>query len=279
MGAGDSQKEQEVEYTPELLRKMQLVELEMLKELDRICRKHSIKYVLDAGTLLGAVRHGGFIPWDDDVDVRMLRADYDRFCEVCKTELNNAFFLQTYKTDPGFLWGYARILKNGTVFMRKDHEMIKSRNGIFIDVFPCDSYPDDEKDRRHAQRVSWLCRKGRYSVVGKKYAKKLSARIGFAFLNLFPVRIYHRMEEKLIAKCNETETQRVRCYGWGDAVEDRGFLRRWFFDLDDMKFEDSYFCVSKEWHDFLVLSFGEDYMIPVSEDHRKPRHTAISIQL
>ena len=82
------------------LRKMQLIQLEMLTEFDRICRKYEIEYFIIAGTLLGAVRHGGFIPWDDDVDVAMKREEYEKFCKICGKELSSkGIFLQNYHTD------------------------------------------------------------------------------------------------------------------------------------------------------------------------------------
>ena len=90
--------EKAYQISNEELKKLQRIELEMLIELDRICRKHQVSYSLDGGTLLGAVRHKGFIPWDDDIDVIMLRPEYEKFRSACERELDQTrFFLQDYK--------------------------------------------------------------------------------------------------------------------------------------------------------------------------------------
>lgn len=119
------------------LRKLQLLELDILKEVDRICRKHNITYTIYGGTMLGAVRHKGFIPWDDDVDVAMLREDYDRFYKVCATELNSKYYAQSLETDRDYRWEYGRVLLNGTRFVRCNQEHLKAQTSIFIDIIPC----------------------------------------------------------------------------------------------------------------------------------------------
>ena len=103
----------------EQLKAIQQVELEMLIEIDRICRKNNIPYTLDSGTLLGAVRSKGFIPWDDDADIVMTRDAYERFFEICKTQLDKTrFFLQDYRTDENYRWGYPKKRRNDSLYQR-----------------------------------------------------------------------------------------------------------------------------------------------------------------
>lgn len=263
------------EYTPEIIRKMQLVELDMLKVFDKICRENNISYILDAGTLLGAYRHKGFIPWDDDVDIRMLRSEYERFCEVCKTQLDSKkYFLQNHKTDPGYRWGYSRILRKGTSFQRNGQDMLKMKRGIFIDIFPCDALPDGKFNHCIYAFKCFVARKMLYSEVALGNYKPGIRKLGFWILNLFPKRMAYGIFDAQSKKYNKYETKRVRCQAWGDKVETAGFLKKWFTETDSIWFEDSYFTCPKDTVGFLEHSFGKDFMTPPPEDQRYPRHTA-----
>lgn len=111
------------------------------KEIDRICRKHNIGYFVCGGTMLGMVRHGGFIPWDDDMDVGMLRADYNRFCEVAKQELREQFFLQTRESDPNIPYLFSKVRLKGTEYITKYNELRDFNKGICVDIFPFDKVP------------------------------------------------------------------------------------------------------------------------------------------
>jgi lipopolysaccharide cholinephosphotransferase len=131
--------------TGTILRKSQLAALDILIEFDRICRKNGLTYMLEFGTLLGAVRHGGFIPWDDDVDVTMPSDDYKRFQEIALSELGQGFILQTEKTEPesGMGGGMFKIRKENTLWIN-DYDDFRRHyhKGISIDVFENQDYPD-----------------------------------------------------------------------------------------------------------------------------------------
>ena len=114
------------------LRRLQLMQLKILKEFVRVCQKHGFRFYIMNGTCLGAIRHGGFIPWDDDIDVGMYAEDYDRFIR-CGADFGEEFFLQTIETDPGFKTMIARIRLNGTTILEKDFIDADIHHGVFID--------------------------------------------------------------------------------------------------------------------------------------------------
>lgn len=135
-------------FVSENRKKLWATELELLRNLARICEKHAIRWFLDGGSLLGAVRHAGFIPWDDDIDVVMFREDYDEFIKVCLSELPEPLFLQTNETDQS-IYCHAKLRKTDTTcILRGDAEAhFPFNQGIFIDIFPLDNVPEDAKEQ------------------------------------------------------------------------------------------------------------------------------------
>lgn len=123
---------------PEVLRKAQLIMLDMLVEFDAICKKHELQYWLDSGTLLGAVRHQGFIPWDDDIDISMPLEDYHRFLEIAEGELPDDIFLQTSQTDKDFKFDYIKLRssKASIVEFHEKDKQVDYHQGVFVDIFP-----------------------------------------------------------------------------------------------------------------------------------------------
>ena len=119
------------------LKKIQAIELDLLIRFDKVCKKHKLQYFLVAGTLLGAIRHKGFVPWDDDIDVGMLREDYDKFLKLAR-EFSHPYFFQTNETDKGYLMPKVRIRNSETTFAHKFWGHSGYNQGIFLDVFPFD---------------------------------------------------------------------------------------------------------------------------------------------
>lgn len=127
------------EYNPNesLLRKHQMRILDILCEVDKICRRHNLKYWLCSGTLLGAVRHGGFIPWDDDIDIEMPMGDYKEFLKIASEELSPNFVLQTDETDSGYFYTFAKVRDRNSYLAESNRfDRIFQYQGVFIDIFP-----------------------------------------------------------------------------------------------------------------------------------------------
>lgn len=131
-----------MELNEKQLSQLKSIELDILKTFIEICEKLNLKYYLLGGTLLGAVRHKGFIPWDDDIDVGMPRSDYEKFIKLAQDHFPKNYFLQTCYTDDEFPANFAKIRKSDTAFIESSAAHLKMNHGVYIDVFPLDYYPE-----------------------------------------------------------------------------------------------------------------------------------------
>ncbi len=129
------------------MREVQVKMVELLVEFDRICRANDIKYSVEGGTLLGAVKYGGFVPWDDDIDIVMTRENYERFLAASKTQLGKRFFFQNSDTDKYYPLNYSKLRMNDTVYKQQNYENLDIHHGLFLDIFPLD-YVDNKTFRR-----------------------------------------------------------------------------------------------------------------------------------
>ena len=165
----------------------QKIMLEMLSIAHKICEENHIRYFLDGGTLLGAIRHDGFIPWDDDVDISMPRKDYERFLEIAPRLLPEGYFLQTTETDPGIDIPFAKIRKKGTLLLEFQEDGSEPyHHGIYIDIFPFDYY----KSEQFLHWIRWMDSiRGRRKKYRKGSLKRLLVTLYTNYLLLIPVEI------------------------------------------------------------------------------------------
>ena len=130
---------------------LQQRELELLQLFVRLCEQMQLRYYLVCGTALGAVKYGGFIPWDDDVDVAMPREDYEVFLEKAPSLLPEGMFLQNYRTDPAFPQIFSKLRNSNTTYIEKSAAALPINHGIYIDIFPLDGYPEHPKEQRRLE--------------------------------------------------------------------------------------------------------------------------------
>lgn len=126
-----------MDFCVERLREIQI---EMFKEFLKICQKYNLSYFLINGSCLGAVKYGGFIPWDDDIDIGMFRDDYEKFIQIAQKELPEHIFLQSLKTEKDYLSGFAKLRNSQTTFIEKSGSNLNINHGVYIDIFPLDGY-------------------------------------------------------------------------------------------------------------------------------------------
>lgn len=256
--------------TTEQIREVQLAELEILKEIDRVCKKCNLRYFISDGTLLGAVRHKGFIPWDDDADVSMLRADYEKFRKACKSELNKEkFYFQDDRNTRGYRWGYGKVRMKGTEFIRPFQSDLAYEQGIFVDVFPLDGVPDDNILRTIKNFECFVVRKILWSKVGQFADKSSIKRKVYSLLAKIPEKDVKRYLHSMVKRSMKNpNTQLVRILTYDTATILYGYMRDWYEHGAEYEFEGYTFTGIKEYENYLSNFYGKYMNIP--PDDKKP---------
>lgn len=259
------------EYKSEI-NELQKIQLSMLKDFDAVCQKHRISYQLFSGTALGAVRHKGFIPWDDDIDVVMLREDYERFFDSASKELDsNKYYVQREFSEHWPMF-FSKLRLNGTTYIEKYHSHdARIHQGIYIDIFPCDNLSDS----RIMQKLQYIASKIviAKSLYARGYETNSTVKKCFMqFCRILPTEPFKR----LCIRRNDSSSLKVHTFfGGGKKFERSIFLREWFEQSVKMRFEDSEFPVSAHYDEMLRVMYGDYMVMPTLEQRVCKRHAAI----
>lgn len=249
----------------EKMKKVWAVQLAMLDEVERICGKYGLKYFADSGTLIGAVRDGGYIPWDDDIDLVMLREDYNRFMSVAPAELKEGLALQTAYTEKNYLRGHAQIRDSRTTGFNSEDEKAGYNCGIFIDIFPLDGMPDGKLAAKwwaFQVKFAWtvLYTWYRYDYYENKTAAgRLIYGIG-KMLNI-PMKRAYRGYERLCSRYSGKATRRVCDTVFIRQLEKNTWERNWFDRAVYLPFENRKIPAPEGYDGRLRAEYG-DYMRP-----------------
>lgn len=243
-----------------LLRRQQMRMLEILCEVDAICKRHGIRYWLSSGTLIGAVRHGGFIPWDDDLDIEMLWPDYCRLMKVLPKELPDTMALQTTRTDNNYFFFYAKVRDRRSHLEEANrYDRVWQEQGIYIDIFPFYRQPLwihllSEKLQGHVYKIMNRALKADELHGGTAHTDKA----------MWKVRLITRLNERLffpllrllcrLSKARET-------YGLGIPYHDPRHMED-ILPLGEAEFEGKMFPVPKDCHRSLTLKYGNYMQMP-----------------
>lgn len=253
----------------ELLRKLQLTQVEMLDEIVRICDAHSLNYFLIGGTLLGAARHQGFIPWDDDLDIVMPREDYIKFIKLCATELNDLYYLHSIEMDPEYWVSFIKIRKKNTIFEPlQDTKIDTPYKGVYIDIFPLDNAT---AERSLLQTIQAKVVKGLTSFQYRRRnatmitVTPLGIRILWPILSLFSIKTINTWINNIMSINKNEESSYFVNIGSFIDYRKQTMKKEWYFPPKQLMFEGKKYNVPNEWHKVLERLYGNYMELPPEE--------------
>ena len=267
------------------LDKLHKEELRILDELDRICKKNKLKYFLSGGSLIGAVRHHGFIPWDDDIDVGMPRSDYEKFIKCCKTDLKDDFYLDAFEVNTNKFHLYAKLKLKNTIFMENyATELSGVDHGIFIDIFPYDNI-DEMNSKDHLKKDKF-----RHNITKLVYLKsgltnylseyRKSHKIIMFFvdvvLKICPRKLLLSMAKRKISANKNDNSLYISNMTGGLSLEKETHKREEVFPAVRLEFEGKKYCCPKEYDKLLTKIYGDYMQLPPVE--KRVTHNPVMVK-
>lgn len=253
---------------------LQVVELGILREFVRVCEMHGLRYYLAYGSLLGAVRHGGFIPWDDDIDVTMPRVDYERFAMICSASLGPGFKWQSYATEPHYPHWFGKLIRTDTVFRHARTQGLTFQQSVYIDVFPLDGLAEGRWEALAQHLLLRACRFRLGVGVRRTPAKRLAVQVFRVLSRRAAIALIEAMGRRFPAN----RAKRWICVGGPYRLHRQSFESRWFGPGAAQRFHDLVVMGPSEWDEYLTQLYG-DYMTPPPPDQRMADHEVTELQL
>ena len=254
------------------LGEIQQRELEMLKEFDRVARKYKLRYTMCAGTLLGAVRHRGFIPWDDDIDVSMPRPDYEKLVRLNRKRNLWSKGLKLASFEDGTMdTPFMKLFCDDVVIKEKNYSEKYVQN-LWIDIFPVDGLPYNEEDMKlHYQLALNLCKLSTSSVVRNGYGTTKAKIVLKTLLfkpaaNMVGRKRIAALQRKLALKYSYSHAKKVGMVTWAYDGPGQALRKAEYEDLIEMDFEGCTFYGIKAWDKYLSGVFGNYMQLPPEED-------------
>ena len=264
----------------ETLRKVQLTLLEIAKEIKRVCEENDIRYFLYRGTFLGAVRHRGFIPWDDDMDFAMLREDYEKFCRIAPEKLGKDYCFQNWHTDKDYAHPFGKVRRRGTVYVEAKCARLPE-NGFYVDVYPLDFAPEDPEARKalsrkllHLYRVKLM--KSKYTPWREGERIIWKKRIGYLAYQFASILVSQETLVRQYERIVLAQPESAVYYEQSALPKVPFFDRSWCDEVAPYPFEDTVFPGPKDYDAFLGSLYG-NYMELPPEDKRENRHQIVEL--